>query len=272
MDCSVPGFPLLHYLPEFAQTHFLWVGNAIQLCHPLLPPSLVLHLCQHQDLFQWVGSSHQVTKVSELQFQHQSCPWIFRVDFLQDWLVSSPCCPRDSQESSPAPEFKSINSSALSLYGPALTSIHGKTIALTIRTFVSKVMSLLAMCRFVIAFLPRNKCLLMLWLQSQSTVIWEPKKTNFGTISTLSPSICHEVMGPDVIILVFWMLSFKPDFSLSFFTLIRRFFCSSLLSAIRMVSSACLKLLILLWQSWFQLVTRPARHLAWCTLHLSKIA
>ena len=123
-----------------------------------------------------------------------------------------------------------------------------KTIALTIWTLVNKVMSLLlnTLSRFVIAFLPRSKCLLISWLQSKSTVILEPKNTKFVTISTLSPSICHEVMGPDAMILGFWMLSFKPAFSLSFFTLIKRLCSSSSLSAIRVVSFAYLRLLIFL--------------------------
>ena len=85
------------------------------------PPAL--NLSQHQGLFQWVSSSHQVARVSE--FQHQSFQWIFRTDLLSDWLVGSPCSLRDSQESSPTPQFKSIDSSVLSfLYGPTLTSIH----------------------------------------------------------------------------------------------------------------------------------------------------
>ena len=112
----------------------------------------------------------------------------------------------------------------------------GKTIALTIWTFVGKVMSLLfnTLSRFVIAFLPRSKCLLISWLQSLSAVILEPKKIKSVTASTFSPSICHEVMGPDAMILVSWMLSFKPVFSLSSFTLIKKLFSS----AIRVVSSA----------------------------------
>ena len=77
------GFPVLHYLPEFAQTHVRWVNDAIQLSHPLSPASPpVLNLSQHQGLFQWVGSSHQVAKGLELQLQHQSFQWIFRVDCL----------------------------------------------------------------------------------------------------------------------------------------------------------------------------------------------
>ena len=92
-------------------------------CHPAISSSVTLFcyafdLSQHQGLFQWVGSSHQVAKVLELQLQHQVFQWVFRVDFLKDWLVWSPCCPRDSQESSPAPQFKSISSLALCLlYG-----------------------------------------------------------------------------------------------------------------------------------------------------------
>ena len=70
MDCNMPGFPVLHYLPEFAQIHVRWVGDAIQPSHPLSSPSPpAFNLCQHQDLFQWVGSSHKITKVLELQLQ-----------------------------------------------------------------------------------------------------------------------------------------------------------------------------------------------------------
>ena len=98
---------------------------------------------------------------------------------------------------------------------PCMTT--GKTIALTGRTFVGKVKSLLLnmLSRLVIIFLPRSKRLLILWLQSPSAVILEPRKIKSATVSTVFPSICHEVMGPDAMILVFWMLSFKPTFSLS---------------------------------------------------------
>ena len=79
MGCSMPGFPVLHHLPKFSQTH--WVGDAIQPSHPLLPPSLLaLSLSQYQVLYQWVSSLHQVAKVLDLQ--HQSFQWVFRVDFL----------------------------------------------------------------------------------------------------------------------------------------------------------------------------------------------
>ena len=99
----------------------------------------------------------------------------------------------------------------------------GKTIALTRQTFVGKVLSLLfnMLSRLVITFLPSSKRLLISWLQSPSAVILEPQKRKSDTVSTVSPSISHEVMGPDAMILVFWILSFKPTFSLSSFTFIK---------------------------------------------------
>ena len=100
--------------------------------------------------------------------------------------------------------------------------------------------------RLVITFLPRNKCPLTSWLQSPSAVILEPPKIKSVTVSTLYSPICHEVMGPDAMILVFWTWSFKPTFSLSSFTFIKRLFSSSSLFAIRVVSSAYLRLLIFL--------------------------
>jgi len=124
----------------------------------------------------------------------------------------------------------------------------GKTIALTRQTFVGKVMSQLfnMLSRLVITFLPRNKCLLISWLQSPSAVILEPPQEKSATISTVSPSVCHEVMEEDAMILVFWMLSLKTTFSLSSFTFIKRLFSSSSISAIRVLSSAYLRFLIFL--------------------------
>ena len=100
--------------------------------------------------------------------------------------------------------------------------------------------------RFAIAFLPRSKCLLISWLQSPSAVIWESKKIKSVTVSTVSPSVCYEVTGPDAMIFIFWMFSFKSTFSLSSFIFIKRLFSSSSLSAIRVGSSAYLRLLIFL--------------------------
>ena len=107
MDCNMSGHPVPHHLLEFSQIHVHWISDAIQPSHPLLPSFPAFNLFQHQGLFQWVSSLHQVAKVLELQFQHQFFQWLIRVDCLYDWLVWS-CSPRDSQESSPAPQFGSI--------------------------------------------------------------------------------------------------------------------------------------------------------------------
>ena len=126
MNCSMPGLPVHHQLLEFTQTHVHLVSEAIQPSHSLLSPSPPApNPSQHQSLFQWVNSLHEVAKVLEFQPQHHSLQRNPRADLLQNGLVGSPCSPRDSQESSPTPQFKSINSSALSfLYSPTLTSIH----------------------------------------------------------------------------------------------------------------------------------------------------
>ena len=166
MNHSMPGLPVHHQLPEFSQTHVHRAGDAIQPSHSLSSPSLpALNPSQHQDLFQWVNSSHEVAKVLEFQLQHQSFQWTPRTDLLYDGLVGSPCSPRDSQESSPTPQVKNINffwRSALfivQLSHPYMTT--GKIIALTRRTFAGKVMSVLfnMLSRLVITFLPRSKCL-----------------------------------------------------------------------------------------------------------------
>ena len=125
MDCSMPGLSVHHQLLEFTQTHVHHVSDAIQPSHLLSSPSPpTFNQSQHQGLFQWVSFSHHVAKELEFQLQHQSFQR-FRTDFLSDGLVGSPCSPRDSQESSPTPQFKSISYSVLSfLYSPNLTSIH----------------------------------------------------------------------------------------------------------------------------------------------------
>ena len=145
-----------------------------------------------------------MAKVLELQLQHHSFQRNPRADLLQNGLVGSPCSPRDSQESIPTLQFKSINLQQsvffiVQLSHPYMTT--GKTIALTRWTFVGRVMSLLfsMLSRLVITLLPRSKHLLISWLQSPSAVILEPPKIKSATVS---PSICHEVMGPDAMILV----------------------------------------------------------------------
>ena len=138
----------------------------------------------------------------------------------------------------------------------------GKTIALTRQTLVSKVMSMFfnTLSRFVIAFLPGSKCLLISWLQWPSTVILKPKKIKAFTVSIVYMPVYHEVMGSDAMILVLWMLSFKPDFSLSSFTLINRLFSSSSLAAFRVYHLHIWGCWYFNWQSWFHLVTHPAWH------------
>ena len=127
MNCSTPGLPVQHQLPEPTQTHVHWVSDAIQPSHPLSSPyPPALNLSKHQGLFKWVSPLHQVAKVLEFQLHHQSFQWIPRTDYLGG-LVGSPFSAMDSQESNitPTPQFKSINSWALSfLYSPTLTSLH----------------------------------------------------------------------------------------------------------------------------------------------------
>ena len=138
-------------------------------------------------------------------------------------------------------------------------------------TFVGKVMSIHfnMLSRLVIAFLPRSKHLSISWLQSASAVILEPKKIKSFTVSIVSPSICHAVMGLNAMMSVFWMLSFKPAFSLSFFTFIKKLFSSS---SLRWCHLHIWGYWYFSWQSWFQLVLHPAWHFTQCTLHICSIS
>ena len=201
-------------------------SNYLIFCHPLLfLPSIfpsIRIFSNDSDLCIWWPKcwnfSFSITPSNEY-----SRLILFRVDWFDLLAVQG------TLKSLPAPQFESIIlwCSAyfmVQILHPYMTT--GKTIALTTWTFVGKVMSLLfnMPSRFVIAFLPRSKHLLISWLQLSSAVILEPKKIKSVTVSTFYPSICHEVMGSDAMILVFLMLSFKPAFSLSFFTIIKRLF------------------------------------------------
>ena len=218
MDCSMSGLPVHHQLSEFTQTHVHWVGDAIQPSHPLSSPSPpAFTLSQHQGLFKWVSSSHQVAKVMEFQLQHQSSNEhsgliSFRIDLLDLLAVQGTLKSLLQHHSSKTSILRHSAFFILQLSHPYTTT--GKTIALTRRTLVGKVMSLLfsMLSRWVITFLPRSKRLLISWLQSPSAVILEPKKRKSVTVSTVSPSISHEVMGPDAMIFIFWMLSFSQHF------------------------------------------------------------
>ena len=160
MDCSTPGFPVLH-LPEFVQTHVHWVSDVIQPSHPLSSPCTFC-LSQHQGLFQWASSSHQVAKVLEFQLQHQSFHEYsglisFRMDWLDLFAVQRTLKSLLQHHSSKHQFFGAQPSLWSSSQHPYVTT--GKTIALTRQTFHGKVMSLLfkMLTRFVIAFLPRSK-------------------------------------------------------------------------------------------------------------------
>ena len=184
MDCNRPSLPVLHQLPEFTQTHVHWVGDAIQPSYLLLSPSPpTFNLSQDQGVFKWVSSSHQVAQVLKFQLQPQSFQWMN----IQDWFplgwigwisLLSKELSRVFYNTTvlKASVFQCSAFFIVQLSHAYMTT--GKTIALTRRTFVGKVMSLLfnMLSRLVITFLPRNKRLLISWLQSPSAVIWEPKK------------------------------------------------------------------------------------------------
>ena len=165
MQCSMPGFPVLHHLSELAQTHVHWIGDAFQPSCLLSSPSPpTFKLSQHQGLFQLVSSLYQVAKVLELQLQHQSFQWIFRISFRMDWLdllgVQGTLKSLFQHHN-----LKSSILRLLAFFMVQLSHLYmttGKTIALTIWTFVSKAMSLLfnMLSRFVTACIPRSKCLL----------------------------------------------------------------------------------------------------------------
>ena len=210
-----------------------------------------------------------MAKLLEFQLQHQSFqehPGLisFRMDWLDLLAVQGTLKSLLQHHSSKASILQCLAFLIVQLLYLYMTT--GKTIALTRWAFVGKVMSLLLnmLSRLVITFLPRSNRLLTSWLQSPSAVILKPQKIKSDTVSTVSPSLCHEVMGPDAMILVFCMLIFKPTFSLSSFTFIKRCFRSSLLSAIR-CHLHIWSYWYFSWQSWFQLVLHPARHLAWHT-------
>uniref|UniRef100_A0AC11DC18 Uncharacterized protein n=1 Tax=Ovis aries TaxID=9940 RepID=A0AC11DC18_SHEEP len=166
-DCSTPGLPVHHQLPELAQTHVCGVSDTIQPSHPLPPPSpLAFNLSQHQGLFQWVSSSYQVAKVLEFQLSvspSNEHPGLisFRMDWLDLLVVQRTLKSLLQHHSSKASILQCSAFFIVQLSHPYMTT--GKTIALTRRTFVGKVTSLLfnMLSRLVIAFLPRSKRLLI---------------------------------------------------------------------------------------------------------------
>ena len=188
MDCSTPGLPVHHKLSELAQTHVCWVGDAIQPSHPLSSPSPpTFNLSQHQRHFQWASSSHQVPKVLEFQLQHQFFQWIPMNSLGLTHLISLQSKGFSRVFSSTTVWKHQFFDAQLSLWSNSHIYLYmttRKTIALTIWTFVSKMIPLLfnMLFRFVVAFLPRSKHLLILWLQSPSTVTLEWNKENLSLI------------------------------------------------------------------------------------------
>ena len=227
-----------------------------QWCHPIISSSVVPFSSPHQSfpalgslqMSQFFASGGQSIGVS-------ASASVLPMN-IQDWFPLGWTCWISLQSKGLSKVFSNTTIQKHQFFSSALFIVQlshpymtmGKTIALTRWTFVGIVMSLLLnmLSRLVIAFLPRSKRLLISWLQSPSAVILESPKVKSVTVSILSPSICHEVMGLDAMISVFWMLSLKPAFSLSSFNFIKRLFSASSLSALRVVSSACLRLLVFL--------------------------
>ena len=163
MKCSTPGLPVHHQLPEFTQTHVHQVSDTIQPSHPLSSPSPPApNPSQHQSLFQWHNSSHEVAKVLEFQLWHHSLREIpglisFRMDWLDLHVVQGTFKSLLQHHSSKASILQHSALFTVQLSHPYMTT--GKTVALTRWTFVGKVMSLLLnmLSRLVITFLPRRK-------------------------------------------------------------------------------------------------------------------
>ena len=206
MDCSTPGLPVCHLEP--AQTHVHQVGDAIKPSHPLSVSSSHLQSFPASGSFPIVSSLHQAAKVLKFQLWHQSFnEYSGLISFRMNWLdllaVQRTLKSLLQHHCSKASVLQHSAFFRVQLSHSYMTT--GKTIALTRWTFVGKVMSLPfnMLSRLVITFLPRSKHLLISWLQSPSAVILEPPKIKSVTISIVSPSICHEVMGPDAMILVF---------------------------------------------------------------------
>ena len=179
MDCSMPGFPVPHQIQELAQTHVHWVNDAIQPSHPLLSPSPpAFNLSQHQGLFKWVSSSHQVASFSISPSKEYSGLISFTIDWFDLLTFHGTLRSLLQHHSSKASILWRSAFFTVQLSHPYMTI--GKTIALTRRTLVGKVMSLLLnmLSRLVITFLPGSKRLLISWLQSPSAVILEPPENN----------------------------------------------------------------------------------------------
>ena len=208
--------------PGVCSNHALWVDDAIKPSHLLFSPSpQAFSLSQHQGLFQWFSSSHQVAKYWSFSFSISTAiEYSALIPFTINWfdlLAIQGTLKSLFQHHSLKPTIL-WHSAFFMVQLSHLYITTEKNIAFTIQIFVGKGMSLLfnMLSRFVITFLSRSKHLLISWLQSLSTLILEAKKIKFVTVSVFPTSICHEVMGLDAMILVCWILGLKSDFSLFF--------------------------------------------------------
>ena len=197
---------VLHYLLEFAQIHIYWRECHLTISSSVALFSFAFHLSQHQGLFQWL-----IRWPKSWSFSFSFSPSneysgliSFRIDWFDLLAVQGNLKSLLQHHSLKASVLWHSGFFMAQLSHPYMSA--GKTIALTIWNFVDKMMSLLfnMLFRFVIAFLPKSKHLLISWLLWLLALTWEPKKMKFDTVSIFSPSICHEVMGPDAMIWVFW--------------------------------------------------------------------
>ena len=201
MNHSTPGLPVHHQLLESTQTHVHWGGNAIQPSYPLLSPSPLALIFPSIRVFS-NESALPISWPKYWNFSFSISPSnehpgliFFRMDWLDFFAVQGTLKSLLQHHSSKASILQCSAFFTVQLSHPYMTT--GETIALTRRTFVGKVMSLLfnMLSRLVTTCLPKSKCLLISWLQSLSAVTLEPPKIQSATVSTVSPSICHEVMG-----------------------------------------------------------------------------
>ena len=214
MDDSTPGFPVHHQLPELAQTHVHRVSDTIQPSQPLYsPPPLAFTFPSI------MGFPNDQFFISGDQSIGVSASASFLPMNIQGWLPLGLTGLISLQSKGLSRVFSNTTVFQWSVFFMVQLSnwytTTGKTTALTRWTFVGKVMSLLfnMLSRLVIALVPRSKYLLTSWLHSPSAVVLEPKRIKYVIVS---PSICHEVMGSNAMIFIFWMLNFKPTFSLFF--------------------------------------------------------
>ena len=210
--------PTPRVYPNLMSIESVMPSNHLILCHPLLllpsiSPSIRVFSSDSALCIRWPKYWSFSFSISPSNEHPELIS--FRMDWLDLLAVQRTLKSLLQHHSSKASILR--HSAFLTVQHPYMAT--GKTIALTRRTFVGKVMSLLfnMLSRLVITFLPRSKHLLISWLQSPTAVILEPRKIKSDTISTVFPSICHEVMGVDAMILVFWILSFKPTFFFIYF-------------------------------------------------------